>query len=317
MGKIRTVLGDISPEKFGLALIHEHVLCDFIGADKISRDRYNPKEVFDVMLPYLKEIRQLGVGGFVDCTPAFMGRDPRLLADLSRASEIHILTNTGLYKEPFLPRYAFEYSVDQLAECWVHEIEGGIIDELVKAKADLEVRFPIKAGFIKIAVNPGHIIPIQQKIVRAAARCSLITGAAVVCHTAHSVAAMELLEIVAEEGVNLDRLIVAHCDSIEDLDCHLEILQRGAWVSYDGISEATAERTLKLVGFVFEHGFERQLLLSQDAGWYNVGEPNGGSIRRYSYLIKDFIPLMMGNGFNRDFIKKILVENPSRAFQIR
>ncbi|MEM3104470.1 MAG: hypothetical protein QXU47_00130 [Candidatus Bathyarchaeia archaeon] len=94
-------------------------------------------------------------------------------------------------------------------------------------------------------------------------------------------------------------------------------MQQGAWVSYDGISEATAERTLKLVGFVFEHGFEGQLLLSQDAGWYNVGEPKGGSIRRYSYLIKDLISLMMENEFNRDFIEKILVGNPSRAFQIR
>lgn len=317
MGKIRTVLGDIPPEDFGLALTHEHLLCDFIGADKISRDRYDPKEVFDIMLPYLKEIRRLGVRGFVDCTPAFMGRDPQLLANLSRASGIHILTNTGLYKEPFLPKYAFEYSIDQLAECWMHEIEDGIENEIVKARVNLERRFPIKAGFIKIAVNPGHITPIQRKIVRAAAHCSLVTDAAIACHTAHSVAAMELLEIVAEEGVNLDKLIVVHCDSIEDLECHLDVLRRGAWVSYDGISEATAERTLGLVKFVHEHGFERQLLLSQDAGWYNVGEPNGGRIRRYSYLIKNLVPSMMEKGFNRDFIEKILVDNPSRALQIR
>ncbi|MEM1569346.1 MAG: hypothetical protein QXL27_02200 [Candidatus Bathyarchaeia archaeon] len=107
----------------------------------------------------------MDVNGFVDCTPAFMGRDPQLLADLSKASGIHILTNTSLYKEPFLPKYAFEYSVDQLAGCWAHEIEDGIIDELVKDKLNLEVSFPIKAGFIKIAVNPGYITLIQQKIV--------------------------------------------------------------------------------------------------------------------------------------------------------
>lgn len=105
MSKIRTVLGDIPPEKLGPTLSHEHILCDFVGAYRISKDRYNLQEVFDVMLPYLKEIRQLGITGFVDCTPAYIGRDEELLAKLSEASNIHILTNTELYKEPFLPRY--------------------------------------------------------------------------------------------------------------------------------------------------------------------------------------------------------------------
>ncbi|MGQ9514712.1 MAG: hypothetical protein ACUVTL_06655 [Thermoproteota archaeon] len=95
MGKIRTVLGDISPEKFGLALVHEHIMCDFIGADKVGKERYDPKEVYEVMLPYLEEIGGLGVTGFVDCTPAFLGRDVQLIADLAKASKIYILTNTG------------------------------------------------------------------------------------------------------------------------------------------------------------------------------------------------------------------------------
>jgi len=77
--KIRTVLGDIPPEELGLALVHEHVICDFIGADKVSRDRYEQSEVFNVMLLYLNEIRQPGVSGFVDCTLTFIRRDPLLL----------------------------------------------------------------------------------------------------------------------------------------------------------------------------------------------------------------------------------------------
>jgi phosphotriesterase-related protein len=80
--KIRTVLGDISSGELGLTLVHEHIMCDFIGADRVSRDRYDFQEVFNVMLPYLNEIKQLGVSGFVDCTPAFIGRDPQLLASL-------------------------------------------------------------------------------------------------------------------------------------------------------------------------------------------------------------------------------------------
>ncbi|TLN01018.1 phosphotriesterase, partial [bacterium] len=98
---IRTVLGDIAPADLGITLVHEHILCDFIGADKVSKERYDVNEVFNVMLPYLSEIHRLGVRGFVDCTPAYLGRDVQLLADLSKASGIQILTNTGLYKEPY------------------------------------------------------------------------------------------------------------------------------------------------------------------------------------------------------------------------
>jgi predicted metal-dependent phosphotriesterase family hydrolase len=122
MGRIRTVLGDIPPEKLGLTLVHEHLLVDFIGADKHSRERYDPNEVFSIMLPYLKKIRQLGVTGFVECTPNHMARDVQVLARLSKVADTHVLTNTGLYKEPYLPRYAFTNSADQLAEEWINEI---------------------------------------------------------------------------------------------------------------------------------------------------------------------------------------------------
>jgi phosphotriesterase-related protein len=57
MAKIRTVLGDISPDEFGPALVNEHILVDFIEAEKFSRDRYNREEVFEVMIPYLARIK--------------------------------------------------------------------------------------------------------------------------------------------------------------------------------------------------------------------------------------------------------------------
>lgn len=303
MAKIRTVLGDISPEKFGLALAHEHIMCDFIGADKASRERYNPNEVFDVMLPYLKEIQELGVTGFVDCTPAFMARDGQLLASLSEASGIHILTNTGLYKEPYLPKYAFEHSADQLMDIWTSEFKKGIEGTSVKA------------GFIKIAVNPGPIIPIQEKVVRAAARCSLSTGAAIACHTASGIAATHLLKTVDDEGLNPDRLIVVHCDAEEDSRYHLEIAHHGAWVEYDALREENAEKTLALTRLMVQNGFEDHILLSQDAGWYNVGEKEGGNIRGYAYLIRDFVP-MLEQDLSHELVSKILVKNPARAFQI-
>lgn len=233
-----------------------------------------------------------------------MGKDAELLAKFSKASGIHILTNTGLYKEPHLPKFAFEYSADQLAELWVKEILEGVDDTC------------IKAGFIKIAVNPGTIVPIQQKIVRAAARCSLAIGAAVACHTGSGIATMHLLKILNEEGLENNRLIVVHADAEENIEYHLEISKQGAWVEYDGLSRNTSGKILKLLKFIIDHGFEEQILLSQDAGWYNVGQPRGGNIRGYEYLIEDFVPLVKKNEFSQNLIDKIIVKNPAKAFQI-
>ncbi|MFW5761131.1 MAG: hypothetical protein ACOCXH_09145, partial [Cyclobacteriaceae bacterium] len=42
---INTVTGTIEPEEMGSTLPHEHLLVDFIGADKVSPERYNRAEV--------------------------------------------------------------------------------------------------------------------------------------------------------------------------------------------------------------------------------------------------------------------------------
>jgi len=43
-----------------MTLIHEHLLVDFIGADKITPDHWNRTEQRAEMLPYLEELnRQL------------------------------------------------------------------------------------------------------------------------------------------------------------------------------------------------------------------------------------------------------------------
>ena len=95
--QIITVNGAIRPQQMGKTLIHEHLLVDFIGADKISHDRWNREEVLKVVWPYLLEVKKQGVKTFLDCTPAFLGRDVHLLQLAAQKSGLQILTNTGYY----------------------------------------------------------------------------------------------------------------------------------------------------------------------------------------------------------------------------
>ncbi|HEX9710356.1 MAG TPA: phosphotriesterase, partial [Candidatus Thermoplasmatota archaeon] len=96
-GSVMTVRGPVPTVELGTTLAHEHVLVDFVGADRVSRDRYDAEEVFRTVLPHLRAARDAGARTLVECTPAWLGRDPLLLRRLSEASGLHIVTNTGYY----------------------------------------------------------------------------------------------------------------------------------------------------------------------------------------------------------------------------
>ncbi|MHB1177881.1 MAG: phosphotriesterase family protein, partial [Daejeonella sp.] len=143
-GMIMTINGSLKPSELKFTLTHEHVLVDFIGAEKWSKDRYNAEEVFNVALPFLHHLKKSGCLTFVDCTPAFIGRDALLLQRLSTASGLHIITNTGYYGaagEKFLPKHVYSETAEQISERWINEWKFGIDGT------------GIKPGFIKTGVD--------------------------------------------------------------------------------------------------------------------------------------------------------------------
>ncbi len=304
---IQTVRGPIKPSQLGMTLIHEHILVDFIGADKFDKNRYNPDEVFEVMLPYLKEVKALGVTGFAECTPMFLARDAALFARLAEAADMHILTNTGLYgvNEKYLPQYAFEKTADELARMWIEEFKNGIEGT------------GIKPGFIKISVNPGKLLPVPQKLVQAAAKTSLATGLTIASHTANGVAALEELDILEQEGVSLNKFIFVHAAGEGNQDFHFRVAERGAWVEYDSVNRGSSAQNLNLIKAMLEKSYGDRILISHDSGWYNVGQPKGGNINGFTYIPKDFVPLMKQSGIDQNIIDELLITNPAVALGIQ
>lgn len=301
---VQTVLGPVDAASLGRTLIHEHVMVDFAGADVTGPHRWDRDEVARTMQPHLAAIAAQGVTCLAECTPNYLGRDPALLQRLSRATGLHIVTNTGLYKEPYLPAWAFDLSPQALAERWIAEWEHGIGET------------GVRPGFIKIAVNPGPLVPIQQTIVRAAAITHRATGLSVVCHTGHAIAAHQSLDLIEAEGMNPERYVVAHADQIAEEEEHIALLRRGAWLSYDGIGWDPLERQERLTLAALERGYGGQVLLSQDAGWYHVGEPAGGEIRPMTTLLADFVPRLLAAGADEATLERLLVENPRRVLGI-
>jgi phosphotriesterase-related protein len=310
MPVIQTVLGPIPLQEFGFALPHEHILVDFIGAEKTGRQRWNVEEVVQTMRPYLLRAKERGITGFVDCTPAYIGRDPRILKRLAQETGLHILTNTGYYggaKDLYLPKHAFTETPEQLAARWVREWAEGIEGT------------GVKPGFMKIGIDeatgtPPRLSDVDAKLVRAAARASKKTGLSVTCHTQDGPGGLAAARLFAEETTTPARFIVAHSDG-HGAEFNLQVAEVGAWVSFDGIGYRPTEEHLKLVTPMLEKWPDR-LLLSMDSGWYWVGEPNGGKIREYSYLTDDFLPALRKRGFPDNLIRRLTVENPAKAFAL-
>ncbi len=278
--------------------MHEHILVDFIGADRIAPGRYDPDEVFRVALPKLEEVRGLGCVRLLECTPQFLGRDPRLCLRLAEAAGIDIWTNTGLYgaaNHKFLPAFARQETAEQLARRWIAEFEQGVDG--------------VRPRFIKTGVNKGPLNELDRKLVRAAALTSRATGLTIASHTGDGAAALEQLEILADEGVAPAKFVWVHAQNEKDHSIHEKAARAGAWVEFDGIGPKSLEWHLECVRFMAGAGLLGRTLISQDAGWYHVGEPGGGHYRGYAFLYTDFLPRL-----EHAWIARLTWDNPAAAF---
>jgi predicted metal-dependent phosphotriesterase family hydrolase len=302
-----TVRGRIDADRLGSTLMHEHVMVDFIGADKVSRDRYDPEQVFTTALPHLKRVAELGCRTFVDCTPAWLGRDVSVLHRLSAATGLNIITNTGYYgarKHAFIPAHALKESAAQLAGRWTREFERGIDGSR------------IKPGVIKIGVDAGPLSEINAKLVAAAALTHLRTGLTIGSHTGDGIAAMRQLDILEERGVSPKAFIWIHAQNEKDKELHIRAAKRGCWVEFDGVNTGSVERHLDLVKSMAEAGFLDRMLISMDAGWYHIGEPGGGNYRGYESLFTDFLPALR-KVFSEAQVERLIVGAPQQALALR
>ncbi len=307
-GKVITVNGEIRSGAMGKTLHHEHLLVDFIGADSTGYHRWNKDSVADKVLPYLAELKDLGYHTLVECTPAYLGRDPELLKLLSQKSGLQLITNTGYYSAvdlKYLPPHALEETAEEIAGRWIDEARHGIEGTDV---------FP---GFIKISVENKSLEQIHRKIVGAAALTHQATGLVIMSHTGTAVPAFQQLEILKNYGVHPSAFIWTHAQNETDFNKHAEAALRGAWIAFDGFSADQLEKYVDFAVFMKKQGLLNQVLFSHDAGWYRPGEPDGGEFRGFTEIEELFVPELRKNGISQQDIYQLFVLNPKEAFEVK
>ncbi|WP_057937665.1 phosphotriesterase family protein [Algoriphagus resistens] len=302
---INTVSGSIPIDSMGLALIHEHMLVDFIGADSVSSDRYSQDEVIAKVLPYLIEIKKYGVKTVFDCTPSYLAKDPKLLSKLSELSGIQLVTNTGFYGAvggKYLPGFAYAESAGELAARWIDEFEEGIGDT------------GIKPGFIKISVNEENPMrEIDAKLIRAAGLTHQKTGLTIASHTGTWATAKQEVAILQEMGIDPSAFVWVHAQAEEDFQNYLTAAKLGVWISLDGIGWSVDEYVDRLF-FAKENGILENLLISHDAGWYDPEKSDGGDFVPFTNIFEKLMPVLNARGFEQSDWDLLLKENPKSAF---
>jgi phosphotriesterase-related protein len=244
--RVLTVTGEPLAAGYKTVLAHEHLHIDItcwldeshapsrhlrdraVAGDTVAAVRTNPFSCLDnlvlddaaTMAAELERLSGLGRTLLVDVTPANVGRDLATLADLSRASGVDVVCGCG--------RYIAESRPEDGAEIGAEAYRDEILAELAAP--------PPRPGVIGEIGTGDPILPVEAAALRGAAMAQAATGLALYVHL-HPWARRghEALDLVAEAGGDLRRVVLCHLDPQipGGLDYHRELMDRGATIAFD------------------------------------------------------------------------------------
>ena len=184
-------------------------------------------------------------------------------------------------------------------------------------------RVPAKAGAVKAGTSNQAITPFEQNTLAIAACVQKECGVCISTHTDMGTMGPETLAILKENGADMEKTVLCHTNKMKDVNYFEKMLDTGANLSFEGPDRPmwasdteVAEFILKLV----EHGYQKQILLSMDAGrtiWHkNYMKKRGSIANGIAYLLTDFVPLLKKVGVPEAAVRDMLVNNPARILSI-
>ena len=316
MATVNTALGPVDASDLGFTLCHEHVIVGAAGMQHTYPEFYDRRETIEDAVSALKEAYDEGVRTIIDMTTFDLGRDVRLLEEVSLRSGINIILTAGMHRS--IPWVFSDVSADDIVPLYVREIEEGIDGT------------NIKAGVIKSASDQGGITGLEELNLRAVARAQKLTGTRISTHTwsPDRVGEQQIL-ILEEEGVDLNRVCIGHSNDDTDLDYLLGMLRKGVWLGLDRYPDARSplgtpnwrQRTL-VVKQLIDAGFGHRIMLSHD---HDI--PRGLPTQKlrderqdynpdgYLFITRHALPYLRELGASEQDINRIMVENPRRFFE--
>jgi predicted metal-dependent phosphotriesterase family hydrolase len=315
-------------------LPHEHLL-SLVPGPWLSGGTVD--DPVDVAVTALRGVRELGFGTVVDLSPyGVVGRDSEgkslaVLQEISRRSGLHVVVGASVYLEPYSPQWALEADLAAMHARFVADATEGVGES------------GIRIGILgEQATGLDEITAHEEKCLRAAARASRDTGLALNTHTTHGTMALEQVEILREEGMDLSRVVIGHMDIHPDDAYVRQVLDTGVNVAFDTIGKQFWDFVLEPVpaappegefgkrayfrsdlsrarglAQLVADGYADRIVLSLDmtgAEVYLNNATHGQS--GYSYLGREFVPMVRDLGIADEDLELMLTGNPARLLTV-
>ena len=338
---IETVNGPIKPEELGKTMMHEHCLISqpdayraVSGEDpeyvaflnsKITME--NRSQIYfhmhkhndnlnltdeELIIRELKFYKAAGGDAIADVTTPGIGRDMEALKRISDATGVQIVACTGLYIGDSMPQEFRSMDKCQMADFFLKELRDGVGDT------------GIKPGYIGEMGISDYWEDIEVTALRGAGIACKESGVAMTVHMPiFKTWGERILDVLEEEGTDLDRVVLSHCDpTLVDMNYHRSLLERGCRLQFDQFAlefpctygpyvkrwlPRDIER-IRHIKTLCDLGWEDKITVSHDMCFKSLYRTNGGP--GLSHILENLTPYFLCEGITQAQLDKILIHNP-------
>jgi phosphotriesterase-related protein len=319
MASVATVMGPVEAADLGTTLMHEHVFV--LTPDMLANYPAGWDEEFRVgdAVAKLTRLKELGVDTIVDPTVVGLGRYIPRIQRINQLVDINIVAATGVYTYNDVP-FPFHFvgpgapfdGAEPMIDLFVRDIAEGIAGTSVRA------------AFLKCAIDAPGLTPGVERVMRAVAQAHLRTGVPITVHTSvHNLGGATAQGLLADEGVDLTRVVIGHCGDSADIGYLEGLADRGSLLGMDrfGLDVLLPfEQRIDTVVRLCRDGYSDRMVLSQDASCYIDWFPDGVMAQvapnwHYEHIVRDVLPALRERGVTEQQVTTMLVDNPRRYFE--
>jgi phosphotriesterase-related protein len=310
MPQVQTVLGPVDASTLGQTLIHEHVFVLTADVQQNYPQEWGDEDarVADAVRR-LRELPENGIGTIVDVTVIGQGRNiPRVKRIAEQVPDLNIVVATGCYTFDEVPLFFSRRPPSTMTEFFVRDITEGIAGT------------GVKAGMLKCAVDEKGLTRGVERVLRSVARAHAQTATPITIHThAAGQHGPAILEILKQEGADLDRVVLGHSGDSADPGYLQAMAEAGLTLGMDrfGIDHfGTFEVRAALVAELCRRGLADRMVLSHDTccyiDWFAPGSLDDLKHWHYLHISQDVLPYLRDHGVSDEDIDAMLVRNPAR-----
>lgn len=320
MAQVETIRGPVDTSTLGQVLIHEHVFLMDMEYTVNYRPDFFEDDTIVQAAARLNALKAAGVDTIVDLTVLGLGRHMPSMAKVAPLTDLNIIVSTGLYTFDQVPGPFAFYGPGLLFDA-----PEPMVDHFVRDITEGIGGTGIKAGELKCAIDMPGMTKGVERVMRAIARTHVITGTPITVHTAPQIQSGLLVqELLAEEGVNLEDVVIGHCGDTDDIDYLMTLADRGSILGMDrfGINFTITEaQRVATIAEMVKRGYVDHLALSHDCACWSDFFPSVEAYNRampdhhYLHIHEKVVPALLEAGVTQGQIDTMFIANPRRHFE--